>query len=120
MKILINGAQVHDFKTFTKEVAHSISQGAKDVGYFGFDLHSFGDCLQGGFLGLPPYDIVVEHADHMVTAMNHHGLVDYCDTMLELIENGGRGLVQEDSRSWYQTTREAALPGNPGGRLGCG
>lgn len=108
MKIVINGARVKNFATFIAEIAQELSSGDAELGYFGFDLDSFGDCLHGGYLGAPPYDIVVEHAMPMIAAMDHHGLIRYCDEMLAVIDGGGRGLVREDSRHWYENTRNEA------------
>ena len=109
MKIIINGARVRDFRTFVAEVERELSPSGTGSEYFGFDLHSFGDCLQGGYLGTPPYEIIVEHAAAMIEAMDHRGLVLYCEEMLNVIDKGGRGLVQEDSRRWYEITRDAAV-----------
>ncbi len=109
MKLLLDGATITDLPSFTAQVASAISRDADAAPrYFGFDLHSLGDRLHGGFLGAPPYEVVVERNAGMILAMGHGGLAQYCRDMLAIIDAGGRGLVQEDSRSWHEQTRAAA------------
>lgn len=112
MQITLDGTKVLDFSSFTDQVASALSgDHVLEKPYFGFDLHSFGDCLHGGFLGAPPYHIVVTNAEPMIEAMGHLGLANYCQKMLEVIRAGGRGLVQEDSRGWYEETEATARQG---------
>ena len=111
MNIIINGSKVHDFGSFVSELVAGMP--AKDRGdaYFGFDLNSFSDCLHGGYLGYPPYDIVATDGHHLIRAMGHDALVHYCSDMLRIIECGGRGLVQADSRRWYEVKMALAQKG---------
>ena len=55
------------------------------------------------------YEIIVEQAAAMIEAMDHRGLVLYCEAMLNVIDKGGLGLVREDRRHWHEITRGAAI-----------
>lgn len=114
MKLRISGKQIRDFQSFCDAIADAIAQteSAVCVRYFGFDLHSFGDCLRGGFLGTPPYEIEIADGEAMLERMGHSGLELYCRQMIDIIEVGGRGLVDADSRAWYEDVRRAAVQGN--------
>lgn len=109
MKIVINGNEITDFSSFVDAIAARFK--GEESSYFGFDLHSFGDCLHGGYLGSPPYDIVIENSSRLVAVMDHKGLARYCEDMLRIIDTGGRGLVQEDARNWYEHMRLNAEQG---------
>ena len=113
MKITIAGSKVRDFAAFCDELAAALAQNEPSSmsRYFGFDLHSFNDCLHGGFLGVPPYDIEIEEGQIMIDALDHAGLALYCRQMLRIIESGGRGLVTADSRVWYESVLCDALEG---------
>ncbi|MBK6917052.1 MAG: hypothetical protein IPH07_06600 [Deltaproteobacteria bacterium] len=114
MKVLISGYQARDFASFCDAVATGIAQNdpLSTSRYFGFDLDSFIDCLHGGFLGAPPYDIEVEDGQVMVDALGYAALEQYCRQMLAIIDAGGRGLVKADYRSWYEDVLRDALEGN--------
>lgn len=75
------------------------------------------DCLHGGFLGEPPYDITVHDADAMTRRFGHEGLVRYCDAILGVIAAGGQGIVTRDAQPWYVSRRAQASARRPGATL---
>lgn len=102
-EIRLDGSRIGDMPSFLKEIA-----AAFNVEYFGWDLHSLQDCLHGGYGAKPPYRIVVEKAEPMIQAFGLQGCERYCEDMLRVIDEGGRGLVEEDSREWYESQRRSA------------
>lgn len=86
--------------------------GAKD-GYFGWDLHSFHDCVHGGFGLESPFCVRITNSERVFRAMGYEGYAAYCDRMLEVLDRGGRGLVTEDEfpggvRAYWTEQRDNA------------
>lgn len=111
MVVTIDGAAISTFHDFVTAVARAVHGAGSLDPYFGFDLHSFQDCLFGGFGGAPPYEIEVHDAETMLQSFGRAGLAAYCDDMLTVIDGGGRGLVEEDSRHHYVASAAAARLG---------
>lgn len=107
MHITLDGTKIRDVGSFLDELSRALGSGDPSA-YFGWELHSLNDCLQGGFLGEPPYDVQVANAEPMVLAFGHKGWSRYCAEMIRVIDEGGRGLVQNDSREWYVEEKRAA------------
>ena len=119
--VVLDGSKIHDLPSFIAALAAALAESdskADDENedgiaepYFGWDLHSLQDCLQGGYLGTPPYEITVRDAEPMLRAFGREGYARYCESMLEVIAAGGRGLVREDSLRWYRRARDTAERG---------
>jgi len=107
MLVSLDGSKISDFKSFLGELSATLADAEQPV-YFGWELHSLGDCLQGGYVGNPPYDIEVRNAERMIAAFGHAGMSSYCTAMLRVIDGGGRGLVQEESREWLAAAQRSA------------
>lgn len=109
-KISIDGSDVADLAQLIAAIVRCIAP--DDPGaYFGWDLHSFGDCLRGGWLGVPPCEIEVRNAEHMVESFDHKGSAAYYEHMLEVIDQGGRGFAKEEARDSYAAYLAAAIAG---------
>jgi hypothetical protein len=111
MKCTLDGTRIRDIPSFIAELNRVIADATGERANFGWDLHSLQDSLHGGYGGSPPFDIVVEDAEDMLSAMDHAGLARYCDEILRVIDAGGRGLEDELSRSWYEAERAKAMDG---------
>ncbi len=97
MQVDLNGSEIRCFDDFVSAMATALS-----VDYFGWDLHSLHDCLQGGYGGEPPYEIVVSEAETMLEAFGHVGLEQYETWALQVIAEGGRGMLRTDDAAWHR------------------
>lgn len=66
MRAIIDGANISSMRIFAEEVGKALAAGTGGASYFGRDLNSFHDCLCGGYIGWPPYEIVIENAENML------------------------------------------------------
>lgn len=115
MRATIDGSALSGFQSFADAVARALSAQTGEPAYFGWHLSSFEDCLCGGFIGRPPYEIVVEDADAMLLGFGHAGLVRYCDETMEREFPPTVKLTDPaelEARDWYVTTRRAAEAGS--------
>ncbi len=97
MRVDLDGSEILCFDDFVAAMAAALS-----VDYFGWDLHSLHDCLQGGYGGEPPYAIVVSDAEAMHEAFGHVGEERYQKWALQVIAEGGRGMVRTDDAAWHR------------------
>jgi len=108
---VLDGTRIRDVPSFITELERAVQDVSGARTDFGWDLHSFRDHLFGGYGGSPPYEIIVKNADGMVAAMDHAGMVEFCNDMLKVVAAGGRGFVQATDRDWYETQRANARRG---------
>ena len=114
MRATIDGSDLSSFQSFADAVARALAAQTGEPAYFGWHLSSFEDCLCGGFIGRPPYEIVVDDADAMLLRFGHAGLVRYCDETMEREYPPTVKLTDPtdlEFRDWYVTTRQAAEAG---------
>lgn len=112
MEIVVDGSQVVDMPSFLAGVAKSLGVDNEDADRLvGWDFHSFTDFLHGGIVGEAPYIIRVKDADEMFAAFDQNGMVNYCASMIEVIDRGGRGLARPESRPWFVARQQEAASG---------
>ncbi len=110
-KVVLDGTAIDSVSAFIRGLATALAERKDHTPYFGWDLHSLQDCLCGGYLGEAPYDIHVEEGGAMAAVFDHLAWANYCEEMLQVIEGGGRGLIQEHDRTWFVTARAKAERG---------
>ena len=75
-------------------------------GYFGRDLHSFDDCLFGGFGLENPCEVIWKGAEHLRSVLDRQCLADWCADRIKRNK-----YLDDEGLKWLNTTKARALAG---------
>lgn len=111
MRLEVDAREVDSFDSLLRCLSVSAGTSLQSGSSFGWDLHSLQDCLHGTSMHSPPYEIVITHAELVISRLGHGAAARYWERMISVVDGGGRGLAHPGDRGEFIRLREAAIRG---------